>query len=136
MALNQHLLTSCLKRYFFLQLLPTHVIHLFAFPQKNNAIQIIILFNVPFSEPINCTTINGLLICSSEVWISHYTDLPYPTRPTLKVYRDMFRVNRRVTLGLIFFTVLIQKSDKQLKVLHGFLKICPHKFSRVIRLSV
>ena len=30
-----------------------------------------------------------------------------------RVYRNVFRVKPRVTQGLIFFTVLIQKSDKQ-----------------------
>ena len=37
----------------------------------------------------------------------------------------MFRVNPRATLGLIFFTVFIQKSDKQCKVLSGCLKNLP-----------
>ena len=38
------------------------------------------------------------------------------------VYRNMFRVKPMVTQGLIFFTVLIQKSEKQWKVLNGCLK--------------
>ena len=42
-----------------------------------------------------------------------------------RVYRNMFRVKPRVTLGLILFTVLIQKSDKQWKVLSGCLKNLP-----------
>ena len=37
----------------------------------------------------------------------------------------MFRVKPRATLGLIFFTVLIQNSDKQWKVLSGCLKKLP-----------
>ena len=37
----------------------------------------------------------------------------------------MFRVKPRATLGVIFFTVLIQKSEKQLKVLSGCLKNLP-----------
>ena len=37
----------------------------------------------------------------------------------------MFRVKPRATLGLIFFTVLIQKYEKQWKVLSGCLKNLP-----------
>ena len=37
----------------------------------------------------------------------------------------MFRFKPRATLGLIFFTVLIQKSEKQWKVLSGCLKNLP-----------
>ena len=37
----------------------------------------------------------------------------------------MFRVNPRVTLGLVFFTVLIQKSEKQWKVLRDRLTNLP-----------
>ena len=37
----------------------------------------------------------------------------------------MFRVNPRVTLGLVFFTVLIQKSEKQWKVLRDCLENLP-----------
>ena len=37
----------------------------------------------------------------------------------------MFRVKLRANLGLIFFTVLIQKSEKQWKVLSGCLKNLP-----------
>ena len=37
----------------------------------------------------------------------------------------MFRVKPRATLGLIFFTVLIQKSEKQRKVFSGCLKNLP-----------
>ena len=37
----------------------------------------------------------------------------------------MFRVKPRANLGLIFFTVLIQKSEKQWKVLSGCLKNLP-----------
>ena len=47
----------------------------------------------------------------------YYTLQIYP-----KVYQKMFRVKPRVNLGLIFFTVLIQNSDKQWKVLSGCLK--------------
>ena len=43
--------------------------------------------------------------CSSEVWIKHCQTYP-------KIYRNMFRAQPRATLGLIFFTVLIQKSAK------------------------
>ena len=43
--------------------------------------------------------------CFSEVWIK-----PCQTYP--KVYRDMFKVKPRVTLGLILFTALVQKSKK------------------------
>ena len=45
---------------------------------------------------------------------------PYP-----KVYRNMFRVKPRATLSLIIFTVLIQKSEKQWKILSGCLKNLP-----------
>ena len=44
---------------------------------------------------------------SSEVLNKGYT----------KVYRNMFRVIPYVALGLIFFTVLMQKVEKQRKVL-------------------
>ena len=37
----------------------------------------------------------------------------------------MFRVKPRTTLGLIFFTILIQKSEKQWKILSGCLKNLP-----------
>ena len=46
----------------------------------------------------------------------------------------MFRVKPRVTLGLKFFTVLIQKSEKQWKVLGGCLKNLHREFPRVISL--
>ena len=55
---------------------------------------------------------------SSEIWI--YTLQIYP-----RVYVNMFRFKPRATLGLIFFTVLIQKSEKQWKVLSGCLKNLP-----------
>ena len=42
-----------------------------------------------------------------------------------RVYVNMFRFNPRATLGVIFFTVLIQKSEKQWKVLSGCLKNLP-----------
>ena len=38
-----------------------------------------------------------------------------------RVYVNMFRVKPRATVGLIFFTVLIQNSDRQWKVLSGCL---------------
>ena len=38
---------------------------------------------------------------------------------------NMFRVKPRANLGLIFFTVLIQKDEKQWKVLSGSLKNLP-----------
>ena len=47
----------------------------------------------------------------------YYTRQIYP-----RVYVNMFRVKPRATLGLIFFTVLIQNSDKQWKVLSGCLE--------------
>ena len=47
----------------------------------------------------------------------YYTLQIYP-----RVYMNMFRVKPRATLGLIFFTVLIQNSDKQWKVLSGCLE--------------
>ena len=47
----------------------------------------------------------------------YYTLQIYP-----RVYVNMFRVKPRATLGLIFFTVLIQNSDKQWKVLSGCLE--------------
>ena len=50
----------------------------------------------------------------------YYTLQIYP-----RVYVNMFRVKPRVTLGLIFFTVLIQNSDKQWQVLSGCLKKLP-----------
>ena len=50
----------------------------------------------------------------------YYTLQIYP-----RVYVNMFRVKPRATLGLIFFTVLIQNSDKQWKVLIGCLKKLP-----------
>ena len=50
----------------------------------------------------------------------YYTLQIYP-----RVYVNMFRVKPRATLGLIFFTVLIQNSDKQWKVLSGCLKKLP-----------
>ena len=50
----------------------------------------------------------------------YYTLQIYP-----RVYVNMFRVKPRATLGLIFFTVLIQNSDKQWKVLSGCLKNLP-----------
>ena len=46
----------------------------------------------------------------------------------------MFRVKPRATLGVIFFTVLIQKSEKQWKVVVW--KICPQECPEVIRLSL
>ena len=55
---------------------------------------------------------------SSEVWIYHCQTYP-------EVYRNMFRFKPRVTLGLIFFTVLTQKSEKQWKVLSSCLKNLP-----------
>ena len=39
-----------------------------------------------------------------------------------RVYRYMLRVKPRATLGLIFITVLIQKTDKQWKVCCGCLE--------------
>ena len=39
-----------------------------------------------------------------------------------KVYVNMFRVKERENMGLIFFTVLIQKSENQRKVFRGCLK--------------
>ena len=50
----------------------------------------------------------------------YYTLQIYP-----RVYVNMFRVKPRATLGLIFFTVLIENSDKQWKVLSGCLKKLP-----------
>ena len=47
----------------------------------------------------------------------YYTLQIYP-----RVYVNMFRVKPRATLGLILFTVLIQNSDKQWKVLSGCLE--------------
>ena len=47
----------------------------------------------------------------------YYTLQIYP-----RVCVNMFRVKPRVTLGLLFFTVLIQNSDKQWKVLSGCLE--------------
>ena len=44
-----------------------------------------------------------------------------------RVYRNIFRVKRRVFMRLIFFTVLIQKSDKQWEVLSGCLKNLPRR---------
>ena len=52
----------------------------------------------------------------------YYTLQIYP-----RVYQNMFRVKPRVNLGLIFFTVLIQNSDKQWKVLSGCLKNLPSR---------
>ena len=43
----------------------------------------------------------------------------------------MFRVKPRVTLGLMFFTVLIQKSEKQWKVFSGCLKNLPSQTTTV-----
>ena len=60
---------------------------------------------------------------SSEVWIYHCQTYP-------KGYRNMFRVEPRATLGLIFFTVLILKSEKQWKVLSGCLKNLPSGISQ------
>ena len=57
-----------------------------------------------------------LLDYSSKVWIEHCQTYP-------KVYRNIFRVKPRATLGLI--SVLIQKSEKQWKVLRGFLNNFP-----------
>ena len=53
-----------------------------------------------------------------------------------KVYRNMFRVKPRATLGLILFTVLIQKSKKQWKVRSDCLQNFPWEFPRVISLSL
>ena len=47
----------------------------------------------------------------------YYTLQIYP-----RVYVNMFRFKPRATLGLILFTVLIQNSDKQWKVLSGYLE--------------
>ena len=44
---------------------------------------------------------------------------------SLEVYRNMFSVNTRVTLGRITFTILIQKSEKQWKVLRVCLENLP-----------
>ena len=44
----------------------------------------------------------------------------------------MLRHKPRSTLGLIFFTVLIQKSEKQWKVLSVVRKFIPREFPRVI----
>ena len=63
-------------------------------------------------------TVIRLLNYSSEVWIC--LGQTYP-----KVYRNMFRINPRETLGLIFFTVFIQKSDKQCKAISGCLLNLP-----------
>ena len=41
---------------------------------------------------------------------------------------NIFRVKPRANLGLIFFTVLIRKSEKQWKVLSGCLKNLPSGF--------
>ena len=60
-----------------------------------------------------------LLNYSSEVWIC--LGQTYP-----KVYRNMFRINPRATLGRIIFTMLIQKSGKkQWNVLRGCLEKFP-----------
>ena len=56
-----------------------------------------------------------LLNYSSDVWI--YLGQIYP-----RVFQNLFIVNPRATLGLTIFTVVIQKSDKQWKVLSGCLK--------------
>ena len=50
-----------------------------------------------------------------------------PCRLVLPVFcrQEMFIVKPRVTLGLIIFTILIQKSDKQWKFLSGCLKNLP-----------
>ena len=50
----------------------------------------------------------------------YYTFQIYP-----RVYVNMFRVKPRAALGLIFFTVLIQNSEKQWKVLSGCLENLP-----------
>ena len=47
----------------------------------------------------------------------YYTFQIYP-----RVYVNMFRVKPRATLGLIFFTVLIQNPDKQWTFLSGRLE--------------
>ena len=46
----------------------------------------------------------------------------YTLQISPRVYVNMFRVKHRATLGLIFFTVLIQNSYKQWKVLSGCLE--------------
>ena len=43
---------------------------------------------------------------SSEVWI-------FTLETSLEVHRNMFRHKPRATVGLIFFTFLIQMSEKQ-----------------------
>ena len=50
----------------------------------------------------------------------YYTLQIYP-----RAFVNMFRVKPRATLGLIFFTLLIQNSDKQWRVLTGCLKKLP-----------
>ena len=72
----------------------------------------------------------GLLVCTfskcrqigTEFRITPVNSGYYTLRIYAKVYVNMFRVKPRATLGLIFFTVLIQNSDKQWKVLSGCLE--------------
>ena len=71
---------------------------------------------------LNCTHIYlksiqtfGLLQWSLDLTLS---DLPW-------VYGNMFSVKPRASLCLVFFTVLIQNSEKQWKVLSGCLKNLP-----------
>ena len=59
---------------------------------------------------IDCDSLFRLSDYSSEVWI-------YTLQTSLEVHRNMFGHKSRAILGLIFFTVLIQRSEKQWKVL-------------------
>ena len=64
---------------------------------------------------------------SPEFWIAPVNSGYYALQIYPRVYQNMFRVKPRVNLCLIFFTVLIQNSDKQWKVLSGCLKNLPSR---------
>ena len=74
-------------------------------------------------QPNDFQYLYTLLDHSSEVWI-------YTLQTSLEVHRNMFKHKPRASLGLIFFTVLIQKSEKQWKVLSVMGKVCPREIPR------
>ena len=66
--------------------------------------------------------LKGVLLILAEFRITPVNSGYYTLQIYPRVYVNMFRVKPRATLGLIFFTVLIQNSEKQWKFLSGCLE--------------
>ena len=72
---------------------------------------------------IENTKVDGRLL--ADFWITLVKSGFYTVRLVPRPSQNMFRVDPRETLGRIIHSILIQKSEKQWKVLRVFLKNLP-----------